>query len=273
MSLKEIHRKNQILRLNKVIKLAGVRYTPKLNVEVNIASIFDGLGRTKKFYLELKKPCYKISKNLKSVRRIVSTITGQKFEKVEKNLTELITLVISISDIDFNKINFNKIYSLCDLSIKNVQSCRNLLRKLQNDHINNSRTGDKYKDEIYRDEINTLYKITSNLEDLMNFSKSSIAKAANNPRILLKGKAGTGKTHFLCDLSSNRLKNSLPTFTFLGEEFNKSTNPFSTIKGLLELSIKDNELLESINTYAENQKVRALIIIDAINTEEISCDT
>lgn len=44
----------QRARLEKVLKVAGARYTPKLNVDLPISSVFDGLGRTPAFFTRIR---------------------------------------------------------------------------------------------------------------------------------------------------------------------------------------------------------------------------
>src|SRR6185369_2791555 len=114
-----------------------------------------------------------------------------------------------------------------------------------------------------------LYKVGSTLNSIADFAKSKTALASNNPRILLNGIAGSGKTHFLCDLGKHRVENGLPTFIFLGEEFN-SKAPWDTVKSLIGVSGSDSDFLKSLNHYASTKRTRFLIVIDALNESQIS---
>jgi len=232
---KKLYRSLQEKRLSTAIHLAGARYTPKLNVEVSIASVFDGLGRTAKFYGELKSPANEIIKNLRSVKdEEVSKIAPKEFEKAKSHSLKVANLLLKIPHSGVAKIDFKIIYSTSNKAKEAIYKCVHLLReneekerkqKEQESQTKKPKAGERItysEDEKFRNEKHHLYKIGSVLNSLMEFSKSSTALAANNPHVLLNGIAGSGKTHFLCDLSKHRIEHGLPTFVFLGEEFNNS---------------------------------------------------
>lgn len=123
--------------------------------------------------------------------------------------------------------------------------------------------------EKFRNEIYYLYQLNSILSSLIEFSTSSTALAVNNPSILLNGIAGSGKTHFLCDLAKHRLLNDLPTLIFLGEEFN-SKSPWDPIRKLLGIASLNQQFLKDLDQYAANKRTRLIIIIDAVNESQIS---
>lgn len=280
---KKFYKSSQERRLTTAINLAGARYTPKLNVEVSIASVFDGLGRTRKFYEELKSPANEIIKNLRSVKdEEVNNIASKEFEKAKSHSLKVANLLLKIPYSGVAKIDFKGIYSASNKAEEATYKCVHLLReaeekerKLKAEEVQAKKPKDGERitysdDEKFRNEKYHLYKVGSALSSLMEFSKSNTALAANNPRILLNGVAGSGKTHFLCDLSKHRVGRGLPTFIFLGEEFNNSKNPWDTVKGLLDVNVSNNKFIKALNQYAATKRTRAIIVVDAINESQIS---
>ena len=63
-----------------------------------------------------------------------------------------------------------------------------------------------------RHDLNELERTISSLERLLE-SKATLL--ANVSALLLLGKAGTGKTHLLCDVAQNRIQSDLPTVLLL----------------------------------------------------------
>lgn len=279
----QFYKKTQEKRLARGVSLAGARYTPKLNIEVNITSIFDGLGRTNKFYNELKSPVTEITDSLRSIKdETVNAVAYNEYKKCKELSLTLVNLLLKIPLSGTSKIDFKKIQSVSKKATEAIYECIRLLREADNKEreikekekaLTKSKEDGKISnpyEEKFRDEIHYLYKITNGLNSSMYFSQSNTAKVANNPRVLLRGMAGSGKTHFLCDLSKNRIENGLPTFIFLGEEFNNSKSPIDTVKGLMGSTLTNTGFLNSLNKYAKAKRTRAIIIVDAVNESQVS---
>jgi hypothetical protein len=66
-------------RLSKVVKIAGARYTPGLNIETPLSYTFDALGRTPRFYTRLTRHLEEIHKNSK----YISSTEAYKISKTE----------------------------------------------------------------------------------------------------------------------------------------------------------------------------------------------
>lgn len=271
---KKFHKKTQEKRLSKAISLAGARYTPKLNVNVSIASVFDGIGRTTKFYDELKSPANEIVKNIRRINDTeVNKVAENEYKEAEAYSLDIASFILKIPNSGVGKIDFKKIRKDSSKARKAIYKCTQKLRdfeeseRLKKQAEKKSSEDDKFtysNDEIYRNDKSYLYKVGGILSSLEEFSRSDTAESANNPHLLLNGIAGSGKTHFLCDLAKHRVEQGLPTLIFLGEEFD-TKKPLSSIKGLLDISVTDSKFLESLNQYAEAKRTRAIIIIDALN--------
>lgn len=273
----KFYKKQQESRLSASINLAGPRYTPKLNVGVSISPIFDAAGRTVKFYNELKKPISEITDNIHYIDKDeLNKVIPKEFLEAKEHTLKVVSLLTKIPNSGTKKIEFKKIYSASNKAKASIYKCAQLLRKIgeeerkQKEQEKLEKKTSYYDSEKYRNETSYLYKIGSILGSLMDFSKSKTALAANNPRIILNGIAGSGKTHFLCDLSKHRIASGLPTFIFLGEEFNNSKDPLQTVKGLLGIKAENQKFLSALNKYAAAKHARVLIIVDAINESQTS---
>ena len=58
---------------------------------------------------------------------------------------------------------------------------------------------------------------------------------ANSRVMIVKGEAGTGKTHLLCDVALRCLENGAPTVLLMGQRFTDSSNPWVQVLQLLDM--------------------------------------
>lgn len=278
----KFHKSPQEKRLAKAINLAEARYTPKLNVEVSIASVFDGLGRTIKFYDELKRPANNVIKNLRSLKEDeINKVIKAEFELAQRLAVGVANKILKIPNSGVKQIDFKKLSSDANKAQKAIYKCARLLDKIERDEPEKKRLetataqstteprSEPIDSEKYRNETHYLYRVGSALNSFCEFAQSPTALASNNPRILLKGIAGSGKTHFLCDLAKHRIQRGFPTFIFLGEEFNDKS-PLDTIGGLLGVSATSGSVFSALNKYAAAKRTRAIIIVDAVNEAQVS---
>ena len=89
---------------------------------------------------------------------------------------------------------------------------------------------------------------------------------ANSQVMILKGEAGTGKTHLLCDVASSRISDGAPTVLLMGQQFTDSTAPWT--QALQHLDMRDanaEQFVGALEASAQVANRRALLIIDAVN--------
>jgi signal recognition particle GTPase len=205
--------------------LAKERYTPKLNVETSIYDIFYGLGRTKEFFINVKKHNHKISDNFRYLKKEgTQKIILKDYIILEKRMNSILNFLTHLPNSGTNFVDFKKINQLCIKGQQIIRKILNIIEEWETKEQQEQSQITTHSNNEFREEKDHLYQVLYGLESLREFSESNQAISSNKPFILLSGIAGSGKTHFLCDLSENRLKNNQPTFIFLGEEFNKE-NP------------------------------------------------
>ena len=87
--------------------------------------------------------------------------------------------------------------------------------------------------------------------------------------MVIKGMAGTGKTHLLCDISRSRTGAGLPTVLLMGQRFTSLEDPWIQI--LQQLGLNNTaveEFVGALECAAQANNCRALLIIDALNEGE-----
>lgn len=279
MTYPPLYKRSQQDRLAKAIDLAGSRYTPRLNVAVSIATIFDGLGRTRRFYETLKKPAVDLLKHLRSVNdAAVSKAAPREFEAARNHCLRVAKLLKAIPISGVRRIDYRRLALASTRAQKEIQKCIDKLRKFEEQEAEAKRLQEpaaaqptstsRPADEPFRNEKYYLYQAANALYSLNEFLESKTALAANTPRILLNGIAGSGKTHFLCDLASQRMAEGLPTYIFLGEEIS-DRDPLKSMRSHLGAPGREVDFLRALDRYAAGKRTRAILIIDAINERKV----
>jgi hypothetical protein len=88
----------------------------------------------------------------------------------------------------------------------------------------------------------------------------------NDPLLLILGQAGMGKTHLVCDITKDRLKNGLPpTVIVLGEKLLDIQDSLGAIFKAVSINAPKKKILAELNAAGKKANRRSLIIVDAIN--------
>lgn len=261
-------------RLENTIKKAGPRYTAGLNVEVSIAKIFNGFGRTFAYYDELKNKIAVFSSATKSheIEKVKSLLGELYFLELLKECEKLLAITAKIPDGGGKvELPLRQIVSQGKKTIKKLERGFNILRKKRDEERKKNPKPEKDAygydyDEPFRTESNYLNNLSSKTRDLIYFSRGQQSKAANHKFIVLRGEAGSGKTHFLCDLAKARLNAGLPTLIFLGQEFNNK-DPWITILKSVGWTETKKGFLDHLEKSASSKRTRFLIVVDAVNEQ------
>ena len=240
----------------------GKRYTPELNVKLEVSEIFEGLGRTEEF-------------KRKSTKIFDAFLTkGKKLLKKQPELKESLEELENI----FDKIQtlFHEIDFLGNLAIP-VKEFDDLLNKV---YSNAQRIYDYYiKEELelqkekndyqyyhkYGSELRNISEFKNELSSFQNLINSTLFKLANNPFLLLDGEAGIGKSHLIGDIVSRRIYKEHESVFLLGQHFVTEEDPWTQILKRLQINTKSHDFLGKINKRAQDSGKRILLFIDAIN--------
>jgi hypothetical protein len=266
-------------RVEEAVANVGPRYTPELNVELPIAQLFDGLGRTSGFceritglYGEIKKAYSKAHSER------IKNLVKDELKPLEENMDQLLTYLIAVEELEVAPINFELVGKLVIDSRKTAWTCIERLEKAADEAKKKAASSDKGEvqnrdikpynpPEDFGYQRHHLRELTRHLTNLKEFAESNQACLANVPALLLLGDAGTGKTHLFCDVAKQRVHIGLPSVLLLGGQFSNE-EPWSQIVRLLGLFCTRDEFLGAFEAAAQLRGSRAVILIDALNEGE-----
>ena len=253
--------------LKKAIANAGPRYSSILNVDLPIATNFEALGRTKKFHDRLKqksKNIYKDFNYCKSSKMIPEA--ESEFNDLNRMIGSITDILKSVDEIWQKAIEFENIYENCENAMKVIDR---IILKLKEKTSNNK---ERHKNEHRHPEIGDfstaiyhLRKLQMRLSKLQKSSKSDFYLVANTGALLLRGDAGNGKTHLLCDVANNRIQSGHFSILLHGGHFTNDTNPERQILDELGLSCTFDKFLVALNAAGQASNSRIPIMIDALN--------
>lgn len=234
------------------INALGPRYTPSIHFQLPISQVFEGLSLDEGFE---KKVYDEVRQLRKSFRKIPS-----KFKNIDLNekLNEIIESFKQLTG-QIKKINFTKNEHL---SVEEWIDYSEICRK------NTIELVDKIQDyeNINQRQRNLLLDLLRDLSNFINFLQSPNFKVANNPYLILTGKAGSGKSHLIGDVVDEKNSKNEDCLFLLGENFSNNDLPWTQILNN-HIIFKGNEetFLGALNAKAEINQKRLILFIDAIN--------
>lgn len=249
----------------------GPRYTPEINIELEIGENFDAITRNKKFRKKFNDRYHDF---MVSYRNFLSHWHKDN-DEIEKLINQLNVLIENIECI-YQRISFDGIGYINHEEINRLlqeikmpsYAISDKLDELNQNEIkekkiissNGYRTATYYDSKIrdFRDYLANLYSF----DELIN---SRLLKLANNPFIILDGEAGIGKSHLLADVINDRLKDNAHSILLLGQQFREDKEPWNQIFNLLHLQCNKEVFLGALNAKAEVNNKRIILFIDAIN--------
>lgn len=241
-------------------KSLGERYTPEFHLDLPVAKVFDGLGKSKALWDELETQINDWKEAAEKAQPAIAS--------VEESTTELSLNNVNTEINDLFETLFNGVMSqsfLDNISLHR-QRIADLMRKLSlvSDQLLTLSFSEKEKDQ-QRSQQSQFYSFDAETERLSNYLENNICKAASRRCVLLIGEAGIGKSHLLCDITLKRIKDGLPTLFVLGQHY-QGGNPLATLQNSLSLNdISPHEFLGALDAAGEAKKTNTLIILDAIN--------
>ena len=260
--------KEWLINHGKQIKhRAGKRYTPKLNINLPVAKIFDGLCRTSSFYDVTREHFGLLNRSFSNLK-YTNTDLRNFYNNFNKHVVTLIEELGKIKKYNEIPIDWKKINNLSKKANDSAWNFEEKLRELKSEKEKIDKDVDNTRNEIEKinSEIRNIYELQKEIRYFQSFSSSVSSKLSNKPFLFIKGSAGSGKTHLLCDLSEDRIKQSHPTLLLFGEFFSEP-DIWMQISTQLNLGSRYNKekILNKLDEIGRKRKTRSLIIIDALN--------
>ncbi|WP_347051904.1 AVAST type 2 anti-phage system protein Avs2 [Flavobacterium olei] len=238
------------------------RYTPEINVKLEVSEIFEGLGRTEDFKRKVTKQfdefLIKGKKVLKNQLEIKESL-----ESLENTFDDLYKLFHNTDFLGTTPIPVNEFEGLHDIAYSSVQ-------QIYNYYISEERKVQKEKNDYqyyhkYASELRNIREFEQELSSFQRLLHSSSIDLANNPFLLLDGEAGIGKSHLIGDIISRRIDKGHESVFLLGQHFVTEEDPWTQIFKRLQINSKAKDFLNKINHRAEESGKRIVLFIDAIN--------
>ncbi|MBT2765917.1 ATP-binding protein [Paenibacillus sp. ISL-20] len=234
----------------------GERYTPELNVELEVSKAFDFMSRNESFRNSIKQTYHvfllALNKAINQLSKLPLENDIQKLLSVKENL--------EMEYLTSQKEGINQI-NILTLN-ENIETLEDALSHCES-YIDSNRKKTTYTSDYTMNSVNNLWNA---VYDFSVFLRGSLIKLANTPIALLSGPAGIGKSHLLADVALNKIKENKSCLLILGQHFASEDNPWTQIlRNLLRIQCNENELLGALNAKAEAEGERLLFIIDAVN--------
>lgn len=250
-------------RLKRANNNAGLRYNRDINLEIkNIKRNLQALNQEPEYLAELFKLTYKAKKELLFFRTGHPDKT-EELKQLHKNVKSVIDKLLSLKTKSNNEnISWSILTKKLKIAIKLSNDLYWFFRDLQDKE--RQEKGEYAKTSIEAGPTWSLYAVLRNLLDFINNGVK--IKLFTIPRMILKGEAGIGKTHLLCDYANNRINSGKPTLIFLSDELAsiEDTNPVVCMTKLMGYTTSA-DFLKDLRSLANSSPERVCLIIDAIN--------
>jgi hypothetical protein len=265
-------------RLDEAVKTAGPRYTREIHVDLPIATELEAFGRTERFFDQIKAHARSIRKKLgtfeysesKSVEQTLDTVASALSSQVRTVLTELGAVTFQPVGV----LPFQRIADQVASAEAVADELERLLLERERDYETKppivgivgtsaeaaSRSNNPFRKRWYR-----LMALSSELRKTHEALIHAQA-VAGSALLLIKGAAGTGKTHLLCDVARQRVEANRPTLLLMGQRFVSQDIPWAQAIQQLDLpGLSAEEFVGALEAAAQAAGCRALVMIDALN--------
>lgn len=248
-------------RLAEAVASAGPRYTPKLRVDLPIGEVFDGLCRSPGFFARLKQHRRSVSISYKELCRFMpdDLVQDECFLALDRHMNELLDRLRAVRETADEGIPFEQIARQCVL-------CEHAVWPLVEAWRQGDDQASRYSPPV-EVALHSVRELVDALVQLEHFSNGDEAKTVVAGRLLLVGKAGTGKTFIFCDVARRRVEEGLPALLLLAKHF-RNDEPWQQILGSLDLQCTAEQFLGALGAAARARQSKALILIDALNEGE-----
>lgn len=271
----EIKEEQLFIHLDAAIANLGPKYSPDLNFEIDfLPTVFDALSRNSKFQESFKN---KLNTFLLGLNEIIAQ--SNRFEETKEFAKRLegccIEIIATYEKTDFlpqTEIPVTKLLAKIDgirSELEPLGEVYNQIEAVFQDELKKKREDKKEEYRGFREqktdrEAQALYTLLNTTDELSYYLAGPAIRASNEGVLFLKGKPGSGKSHLLADVATNRKDDQIPTVFLLGEHFSEQ-HPKINIKQLVGCSGSLESYLATLESLGRAKQVRILFIIDAIN--------
>ncbi len=240
----------------------GKRYTPKLNIKLEISEIFNGISRDKDFLNQVT--------TLFDDFLIMGKKTIPRIDDLDSCSSALKKELKAIHDL-FSSTDFQGIETLpVNEFLTSIENTDQIVTKIRDSYLEQESKLQTNPDDYryykkFGSEISHIRDFENSIYSLSRFLEDTTMKLANHPFLLLEGEAGIGKSHLLADIISTRTKDNLVSLLFLGQHFVTDEDPWTQIFKKNDINCSVDEFLGALNSKAQIRGRRIILFIDAVN--------
>jgi hypothetical protein len=263
-------------RVDEAIANARDRYTPDLNVDLPIRDNLDGLGRTPKFFANLRRMYSHLCIKLKALRPVGEPLSlKEKYTHIARVAAKLCANIdpwVRLHQ-DYFELNVTRTIPWDDIGrlawdvMEIIRDSVAELYDLQDQRKTQTKESTGPSNENLQSQIFYLREFQQAVSAINHYVGMSECKVSNCPALILVGNAGQGKTHLLCDFANSETVESRPRIIFHGEHF-RNSEPWSQMISLLGLNCSREKFIGALEAAAQANNCRVLLLIDALNEGE-----
>jgi DNA replication protein DnaC len=247
---------------NQQIQLAGPRYSPGVignapNIEIEpLMLALDSLAFDERFVEQVKGLEKELTERLKYNSEAVRV-----FAKRRRKPETLLSAMVDLQDSS---------PATARVFLSNVRRLtRAITKRLEARQTELSAQIDAIKDEEktrpLQSALSDIRRLLQPLRMVDDFLAAEPCRLLVENRLLILGDWGTGKTHFLCDMTRRRIRRQKTTLFVLAQHLPTGVEPLQAICQLTGLESTPAKLLRRLDRAGKAEGARALIIIDGIN--------
>lgn len=244
----------------------GPRFQETLNLKLPIAFRFNVLTKDNIFKKQLAKvtDAYLHATNYNSGDQ-------DGIKEIENSYRVIDQLVRDwYNSIDWspaNKIDGSAIITAISAFEDNCQQKLSELRQLSYEKIKADKGETKAYSYSppYQGAINRLQQMQKNNRDFLYDIDDLYLDLSNEPTLLIKGEAGSGKSHLMGDIVLGRTTKGQPAILLLGQLFRREQTIWQNILNLLGLTCTSGQFLDSLDQIGRQTGTRVLLMLDALN--------
>ncbi|MED3899849.1 AVAST type 2 anti-phage system protein Avs2 [Priestia megaterium] len=251
-------------QIEGAIEDLGKRYTPELNFELNLMNEFSGIYRDELFKKQFEKVYDKFLKEFNKNLKLPANHELNEFkEAINKSLAKINELYEDINFSEMQKINYSLFSDQIEEIKESIMQVQNIVERDNPTEEQNKNLGISSKKAEYLSQLRSLFQ---KIQQFKNFLESKTVQLSNLPVAILKGEAGSGKSHLLADMVRQRNLLGKKSLLLLGQHFTGDQSPWQQIlNNCLRLNCNESEFLGALNAKAQSMGSRIIIYIDALN--------
>lgn len=251
------------------IKSLGDRYTPELNFELPIAQIFEGLSRGKAFKKKVQSYFRELLQALQEGVRLNSPESLKMAAYFKSQHSWFHDFYEKTEWSTPSNIEIEELKKILSKMSENAHDFQRKIWDIQSEEREKMPTDKRqYAPQPLESEASKVRTITGAINTFYKQIHGQTFQLANNPSLLLHGKAGHGKSHLLGDVATQRRLSRTPAVLILGNKLQGRNNVWQQILSELELGCDATTFLQTLNIIGQFHGERILFMIDALNEGE-----